>query len=252
MAGLTSPPTLQTDRLAVKPTSVLDCEHLSSLLRVDANTGITTVIPLRCKRWTCTFCCMLNEIQLREKVLTGKPTKMLTLTFRPDRRLTPSQTVRLVRPQVNRLYQRLRYHAGEWEAVTFLELHRSGYPHWHALVRGGYLPQSKISEAWANLTHSPIVDIRRIKDQQTALRYVSKYVTKTICYLLRAQLGRTVSFTRHYLPPRPKPEKDPAITWMRDLRHPGTLIDESYKRFEKRLVGNTVELLPPGHKFPAL
>lgn len=55
--------------------------------------------------------------------------------------------------------------------------------HLHALVDCPYLPQSKLSELWDDLTDAPVVDIRRIetdgeRDEETALMEVIGYAAK--------------------------------------------------------------------------
>jgi len=213
----------------------------------DSSTGVTIVLPVRCKRWTCPYCRVCNEIRIRAKVLEGKPNRMLTITARPKENDTPMSMYLRVRPCVNRFYHEIRRTFGPFEAATFLERHKSGFPHWHALVRSGFLPQSELSDIWKRISGSPIVDIRRIKQHQVAARYVSKYVVKQLTDLLNNRLGRVVTFTRAYLF-EDKTNPATGIAWSFDRRHPIEVVEDSYKGWDVAWSGRTALLSPKSKK----
>lgn len=55
------------------------------------------------------------------------------------------------------------------------------HPHLHLLVVGSYLPQKLLSEAWRVASRgSFVVDVRLVRDSNSAARYVSKYATKPL------------------------------------------------------------------------
>jgi len=206
------------------PMSLEWCPSVRAMLGTNPTDGTAIILAIRCRRWTCPYCRTPNEILLKEKVLAGKPSKMLTLTCRPNRGETPVQTRERARPFVSRLYQDLRRRFGGFEAATFMELHRSGYPHWHALVRSPYIPVEYVRSFWTEAVNSPIVDIRKIQDTDVARRYVTKYVVKQLGLLGGKRIGRVVAFTRKY-DLSPKPPRNPQIQWSYHREHPLILAD---------------------------
>jgi hypothetical protein len=50
--------------------------------------------------------------------------------------------------------------------------------HMHVVYEGSYIPQDRLSEAWSDLTGSPIVDIRRSNDKDSDAEELAKYITK--------------------------------------------------------------------------
>jgi len=55
------------------------------------------------------------------------------------------------------------------------------HPHLHLITEGRFLPQGPLSNLWRALTKdSYIVDVRAIKNPETAANYVTKYVTKPL------------------------------------------------------------------------
>lgn len=61
--------------------------------------------------------------------------------------------------------------------ISVVELHKSGYPHLHALV-DQYIPQAWLSDAWSRLGGGRIVYIERVKDLRQIGWYLGKYLTK--------------------------------------------------------------------------
>lgn len=218
------------------------CPYTKSLIGRDIENLSIIVLPIRCKRWTCPYCRVPNEILLKEKVVSGGPNKMLTLTVRPDPGETPGQTFKRVRRAIPRLYQECRRYCGRWEAATFMERHRSGYPHWHALIRSNYVPQKFIADEWRRLTGSWIVDIRRINDDAVARRYVTKYVTKQFQQWHSLKLGHVVSFTRHYsMLPKKEVQKSPLL-WTMSKQEPRLLEQEFPAHWKRVWKGRILEL----------
>lgn len=62
--------------------------------------------------------------------------------------------------------------------VKVKEFTKRGLPHLHIIVRGPWIPQQWLSQAWMDLHSSPIVDVRRIKGKGGAAAYLSKYLGK--------------------------------------------------------------------------
>lgn len=142
-----------------------------------------------CKRCHDRFCLPCSQDRARLIIANMKdqlehaPTRFLTLTLRhnPDP----------LNEQIDRLYlaffrlRRLKF----WrELVTggigFLELKLGRgdgqwHPHLHVLIRGKYVPQNVLSDAWLQCTgDSKIVDIRMAGDEDGVYSYLARYVTK--------------------------------------------------------------------------
>lgn len=241
------PGILMSHATQVNPYELQWCPSTTALVGTLIATNQTIILGIRCRRWTCTYCRTPNEILLKERVASGTPNKMLTLTIRRDSQLTPKQTHEKHRPAISRLYHLIRRANGPLEAATFLELHKSGYPHWHALVRSDYIPIDLIREKWEQLTGSYIVDLRRIRDAEVSRRYVSKYVVKQLDQQIFHRLGRVVCFTRHYAPPV-VPKAPTAYQWSRDKRHPIEIQESSYRDWTAEWSGRTCILSPPPSK----
>lgn len=68
--------------------------------------------------------------------------------------------------------------------VAFLEIKwmpdtARWHPHLHCLLTGRYIPQASLKRDWLRVTgHSSIVDIRLVRSQNDAARYVTKYASK--------------------------------------------------------------------------
>jgi hypothetical protein len=55
------------------------------------------------------------------------------------------------------------------------------HPHLHCLVEGGFIDQQQLRDAWLRITgDSFVVDVRAVSDQESVVRYVSKYVGKPV------------------------------------------------------------------------
>ena len=72
----------------------------------------------------------------------------------------------------------IRKERGECEYLRVTELHESGWPHYHALLRSSYIPQRRLSEIWGTLTGAPVVWIAKIDQSFSTFRYLVKYLTK--------------------------------------------------------------------------
>lgn len=62
--------------------------------------------------------------------------------------------------------------------VKVKEFTKRGLPHLHIIVRGPWIPQRWLSEVWADIHLSPVVDVRRVQGQGGAAAYLSKYLGK--------------------------------------------------------------------------
>jgi len=110
----------------------------------------------------------------------GRPDRFLTLTVNPSFLESPRERFRALShgwaTAVKRLRRLPKYKNLEYFAVV--EATKSGEPHLHILIRGGYIPHQLISKIMGELTHAPIVHIERVRGIREAVRYLAKYLTK--------------------------------------------------------------------------
>lgn len=135
-------------------------------------------IATRCNTWGCEYCGPRKVWSLAFRVTRAKPNKLITLTCRPSLYKTPREAFDMLRRQVSELAKVLRRTTGPFEYMRVLELTQAGWPHFHLVARSPYIPHQLLSHTWARLTNAPVVDIRKIHDPKTTLRYVVKYLAK--------------------------------------------------------------------------
>jgi len=135
---------------------------------------------LKCRSWQCDFCAPERKSQLLALAASGRPQRFLTLTINPDVGTDPRNRLRLLSHAWRTLVKRLRrlYPGSDIEYLCVVEETKNHEPHLHILLRSPYIPQSLVSGAMRELIHSPIVDIRAIRNQGEVVRYVAKYITK--------------------------------------------------------------------------
>lgn len=136
--------------------------------------------PLYCRSWSCDICAPLRKSRLMAQAAAGEPLRFLTLTVNPARGGTAENRLRELANAWRVCVKRLRrkYPGQPVEYLAIVELTKRGEPHLHILLRSPYIPQSFISNVMDELIEAPIVDIRKLKNMQEAIRYVAKYVTK--------------------------------------------------------------------------
>jgi hypothetical protein len=76
----------------------------------------------------------------------------------------------------NRLKANLRASIGSFSYLWVREETDRGQPHLHVLV-SRYLPQDRVSDAWARTGMGSIVDIRRVEPRKAG-HYLAKYLAK--------------------------------------------------------------------------
>jgi len=136
--------------------------------------------PLKCRSWGCELCAPVRKAQLLAKAAAGLPNRFITLTVNPRVGENEAARLALLANAWRLIIKRLRrLHPKESiEFLAVVEATKAGEPHLHVLFRGPYIPQ-KLLSTWMNeLTESPIVDIRKIRNQKEVVRYVAKYITK--------------------------------------------------------------------------
>jgi len=139
--------------------------------------------PYRCGSWDC-YCCgykmRQNLIEELEQLIEDRPEmcRLLTLTLDPEKVPDDSgEQHRYITERWNALRTRLKREVGDFSYVWVREEQDNGLPHIHAIV-SRFLPQGKVSAAWADLGGGEVVDIRKIDRADNAAHYIGKYLTK--------------------------------------------------------------------------
>jgi len=112
--------------------------------------------------------------RVRSGLHLGGLMKFVTLTTSTESWAAGKDIQRSFRALVMRLRRR-GWCSGYVKVTEFTE---AGLPHLHVLIRGPYIPQSWLSEAWSEIHSSPVVDIRLVRGQHAAAGYLAKYLGK--------------------------------------------------------------------------
>lgn len=210
------------------------CPRVKTLLAWSPGGSTHRIYPLRCKCWTCPVCWRKNLAHLIKQIEAQPPQRFITLTAKPQLLETPIACYNRSRAQIRRLFQLARERFGAQEYAVFCELHKSGFPHWHILQRGAFIPQAWLSSTWAKLTGAHIVDIRACNDKRGATRYVIKYVTKSSAHARLDKRYRIVTFSKHFRPPRTR--SAPLVGWLLEFsrNHPTLHVEIAEKNHRVR------------------
>lgn len=136
------------------------------------------VFAVTCKRWGCSYCSRAKIRQLAAKTAIAQPNRMLTLTLDPKYYLNPKDCWQKTAKLVPELIRKLRPKFGDIEYLRVTELHKSGWPHYHLLVRSRYLPYEIVKTLWEQLTGAIKVDLRQVDKTFSAYWYLTKYLSK--------------------------------------------------------------------------
>lgn len=139
-----------------------------------------TVIPLRCKCWTCEDCRPLRKARLIAEAQAGRPTIFITLTSRRREDRSPSWAAQeLVKAWRKIRRQYVKDHGlGTLAFLAVFEATKKGWPHLHIVARSKWVDQDWLSKRMADLHDSPIVWVKAITDTKKIAHYVSKYLGK--------------------------------------------------------------------------
>ncbi len=162
------------------------CGSDAYVLQSLTDPGVYRIAGSSCHDRFCLPCARERSNAIALNVLErvkGKSLRFLTLTVK--------STDETLKDRLDHLYssfQTLRRRAFWTSRVTggvaFLELKWnsescSWHPHFHIVIEGRYMAQQKLKSIWWAITgDSHIVDIRLVRDVETAARYVTKYASK--------------------------------------------------------------------------
>ena len=223
---------------------------------ISANgSGWRALQELPCKRWACPDCGPTKAYKLQLRMSMTHAERFITLTHKPIPGETKEEALRDMRHDWHTLHKELnrRQKGDNISYVCIVEWTINGQPHLHILCNCDYLRQRTLSGLWRNIHGAPIVDIRRVKEEEKAAKYLCKYLTKGTEAPARM---RRWSSTRGFLPPLP-PYINPAwpedTTYSYDPIPPTTLaswlIDQGWQMLQGP--GDTIILIsPPEHPPP--
>lgn len=211
----------------------LICPHAVSSTAWSDTLSATLLFVSPCRRWSCKSCGPIKCRRLAIRVENAKPTAFLTLTCWTKAYLGPRDAYDRLRRRVPELFRQLRKEFGHIEYLKVLESTKHGFPHWHAMVRGPYLPQQRVSELWDHYAQSPIVDVREIKQLKSVYAY-------TVGYLLKQEAvpwtKRRISWSKAFFASEEKPDR-PELNLRNHQRfkcHPYELLRKHHRNHEVR------------------
>lgn len=131
------------------------------------------------------------------KLAEGKSLRFVTLTLHStDENLV--DLLRLMRESFARLRLSKTWTEAVHAGAMFIEITRGRFGsrwhvHAHCLVAGRWMDHSQLKEAWRKASKgSYICDIRAVKDNGMAVRYVAKYATKGLDHSILRELPELV------------------------------------------------------------
>lgn len=147
---------------------------------VKHETDRVTIIPMRCKCWTCDECRPGRKARLIAEAKAGKPNLFITLTTRRTPRGCPHAAARAL-VKAFRIVRReyIKKHGkGSLPFLTVFEATKRGWPHLHMVARCKWLDQRWLSKRLGELIGAPIVEVTRIKGMSQVADYIAKYIGK--------------------------------------------------------------------------
>jgi len=138
------------------------------------------VLACRCRSWKCKSCGPQRRRTVRDEILSGAPNVFLTLTWNGRRNEPPAAARAIMGRAWKHLVARIRrrWPGREFEYFAVVEQTKRGYPHFHIAIRGSFMPQRWLSDAWADLVGAPVVDIRAPRSREGLASYLAKYLAK--------------------------------------------------------------------------
>ncbi|MBA7555502.1 hypothetical protein ES705_48166 [subsurface metagenome] len=159
------------------PNSVSKCGS-GSVIGYSEDTQIAVTVPCTCKSWWCAKCKTPKALRLIERICSGDPERMITLTSNPNACDSPSDALSVMKAGCKLLFRHIRQIFGPFEYVLIWELSKRGWPHIHIAMRGSYISHHWLKYWWNAFTGAPIVHITKINNEKHASRYMAKYFTK--------------------------------------------------------------------------
>lgn len=175
------------------------CPESQVLDTYEINGELWHLMQGRCNRWSCDVCGPEKTRDLCRRIEAARPNRFITLTCGRPAGRSPREVWDDTRRQVPELIRRIRNEVGSIEYCRVMEEHKSGYPHFHLVVRSPYIEQQTLARWWCDLTDAFIVDIRRIDPDRRVAKYIAKYLCKTYASTIS---DRRVTNSKEFFPPK--------------------------------------------------
>lgn len=156
---------------------MLWCGRGGTIIGYNWEIGKTELLSLPCKRWSCEVCSRRLRWLLTERLKLAQPERFITLSCNQRAFENPRDCYLKTARHISTLARWARHLHGEFEYLRVNEPHESGWPHFHLLQRGAYIPFASMQTQWKHLTGAHRVNIRRIDSHRRAVEYVTKYLT---------------------------------------------------------------------------
>lgn len=176
------------------------CPSAQTMVADDAQLHERLIYALPCNQWSCPHCAVRKTRALAYRTESAAPNRLATLTVDPKLHGSPRIAFDATRRQLPEWVKRMRSRFGDLEYLRVTEITKKGWPHYHLLIRSGYIPHPAARDEWFLLTGASIVDVRQVKKSFSAYTYLVKYLTK----LHRITwTGRHVSYSRGFFVEEP-------------------------------------------------
>ena len=158
------------------------------VLRSKTDDGRLKIASATCKDRFCVPCADSRSHRIGNRVRAQVPPagiSFLTLTL-VDADLSLTELLDKLVASFRSLRQWKRWRCNVAGGVAFIELKWNAksdrwHPHMHVVMESDFLAQAAISDEWRRITGTSfIVDIRRPKNSETVIRYVTKYGSKPL------------------------------------------------------------------------
>ena len=175
------------------------CHWATTASGWDVNSEKYVVVAITCKRWGCPYCAIRKIRRLAWLSRNAEPNRLLTLTLTgPDKdgrpgRYPDAKTAWIESSKAfPELIRFIRKNVSECEYLRVLELQDNGMPHYHCMLRSGFLKHSIVHAEWKRLIGEPSnwqsnvpmpkqwagLHLKKIDDTFKTFRYLVKYLTK--------------------------------------------------------------------------
>jgi len=174
------------------------CPSAQTMVADDVDRHQQLIYALPCNQWSCRHCALRKTKALAFRTEAAAPNRLCTLTVDPSLYATPRESFDATRRKLPEWIKRMRTKFGEVEYLRVTEVTKRGWPHYHLLIRSGFIPHAVARDEWFLLTGASIVDLRQVKKSFRTYSYLVKYLTK-LHHI--TWTGRHVSYSRQFFTP---------------------------------------------------
>lgn len=147
----------------------LGCPNMAGFVLISQSTG--NVVPARCGRLACWYCCRVNAKKRSLAIAYAAPEREVTLTLVGD-------SWGQVRDRMKNLRHRLLKEIPSFEWVWHVEQNpKTTGHHVHAWQRGSFVPQKLLSSTARGLGMGSVVHVSKLRSVGAASRYGLKGLT---------------------------------------------------------------------------